>query len=118
MTFALFPDYVMAGDRSSYTILVQQKPKRDLGHNPQLDPEGSRIPSKRVPISISISDGLSIPYFDKNEIDSFDVIDENGIYLASLTTEHEFVSFIFTLDKPVEIRINLNEYILQGYLNI
>lgn len=118
MTFAIFPDYVIAGNRSSYTILVQRKPNGDLGHNTQLDPEGNRIPSRKFPVSISLSDGLSMPNFDKCEIDSFDIIDENGIYLASFSTEQEFVSFIFTLDKPVEIRINLKEYILQGYLNI
>lgn len=119
MNFTLFPDYLIAsGNSSTYNVLVQKKPKRDIGHNPQLDPEGSRMPPRRIPISISLSDGLSIPDIDKDEIELYEVLDENGMYLAMFTTEQEFISFIFTLKTTVEFRIYFEEYILQGYLNI
>ncbi len=117
MTFALLPDRIMAGNSTSYTILVQKKSKEDSRHNQDLSPVGNRMPPRLLPILIS-QEGLSIPDVNNDEIILYEVIDQYGTYLATFTTEAEFISFIFMNEGSIEIRIYLDEYILQGYLSL
>lgn len=117
MTFALLPEHIMAENSTSYTILVQKKPKEDSRHNQDLSPVGSRMPPRPLPILIS-QEGLSIPDINNDEITLYEVIDEYGTCLATFTTEAEFISFIFMNEGTIEIRFHLDEYILQGYLSL
>jgi len=77
---------------------------------------GCRAPSKPISCYISESTGLVIPGVDKSDIISFEVYNENGICLASLIEESEFISFLFSLSEPVEIRIITERYIYHGYI--
>jgi len=79
---------------------------------------GCRAPSKPISCHISESTGVVIPGVDKSDIISFEVYNENGICLASLTEESEFISFLFSLSEPVEIRIITDQYIYHGYISL
>ncbi|MDE6769890.1 MAG: hypothetical protein K2J78_09235 [Muribaculaceae bacterium] len=58
------------------TVPVKKEPKKDI------DPEGLRVPGHIVYCSISIENGVELPGVAKEEIESFEVYDDAGFFLA------------------------------------
>jgi len=116
MLLATFPLELFAGNDSNTVAVYLYKQYKD--NTEEEDDEGNRIPARPVQCYISESTGIDIPAVDKSDITSFEVYSENGICLASLTEESEFVSFLFSLSEPVEIRIITDLYIYHGYISM
>lgn len=80
--------------------------------------DGYRCPSRPVSIVITQADGVQIPHVDKNEILSYSIYDEEETCLATFTNEADFVDFVFSTTGEVEIRIELADYYLCGWLQL
>lgn len=80
--------------------------------------DGYRSPSRPITINISRTDGVQIPHVDKNEILSYSIYDEEETCLATFTNEADFVDFVFSTTGEVEIRIELADYYLCGWLQL
>ncbi len=120
MFLATFPLELIAGNETNTfaVYLYKQSNNNTDNDDDDHDDEGRRVPSKPIQCYISESTGIDIPAVDKSDITSFELYSENGICLASLTEESEFVSFLFSLSEPVEIRIITDRYIYHGYISM
>lgn len=63
-------------------------------------------------------EGISISGMDFSEITLYEVLDKDGFTLASFESEQEFITYIFTLEETVGIRLYLDGFVLSGFLNI
>jgi len=116
---SIIPVTITAENTSAtYTVTLQTQPNKGKEHNQPIDQEGQRAPARPIQCYISESTGIDIPAVDKSDITSFEVYSENGICLASLAEESEFISFLFSLSEPVEIRIITDQYIYHGYTSM
>lgn len=104
---------------NAYTIIMY-KYYKNSDDKPILDPPpgAHRSPQYRVAARISLSEGMVIPGVDKSEILSYQVFDENGYCTGIFHDNGDFTSFIFKQKGIIEIRIELEEYWLCGYLNL
>lgn len=78
----------------------------------------NRTPAYPITIFISVVDGVQIPHVENNEIFSYAVYDEDETCLATFTDEADFVDFVFSTTGEVEIRIELADYYLCGWLQL
>ena len=78
----LFPNPIMAGNKISYTVPMHKQPKRQTGHNKDLDEEGLRMPPKPISCFINKTDGVTI-----NGIrDWVESLPKKSISMATLAT--------------------------------
>lgn len=78
--FTIFPWMVKAEAATLYGT-VQKIPSPSEGSidlDPDLNPEGNRTPSIKIPIVISGENGLQIPNVDNADILLYEVIDNQG----------------------------------------
>lgn len=93
--------------------------KSDGGHHVDYNnKKGNRTPAYPITVFISVADGVQIPHVDKNEILSYSIYDEEETCLATFTNEADFVDFVFSTTGEVEIRIELADYYLCGWLQL
>lgn len=88
----------------------------DLG---QIDPKPTKKRSggQLIPCEITLN-GISISGMDTSGISLYEVLDINGVPLSSFETEEEFLTYIFTLEETVGIRLYLDGLVLSGFLYI
>ena len=104
-----------AGNLANQRTIVLIKQSKWFDEMP--DVEGHRAPTQRISARISLSEGMVIPGVDKSEILGYYALDEQGNLLGEFHNNHEFASFVFSLKGTIEIRIELEDYWLCGYLN-
>lgn len=80
-------------------------------------PTRKRSGGQRLPCEITLN-GISISGMDTSGISLYEVLDIDGIALASFETEQEFLACLFTLEQTVGIRLYLDGFVLSGFLNI
>lgn len=110
----LFPASTLA---ENY-IEVKTRIVIDSAPIPTNDPDGDRIPARPIIITISMEGGVSIPGINNEDVLSYSIYDENGGLLASFTDETEFAATILSWSGIMEIRIELPEYSLCGWLEL
>lgn len=81
------------------------------------DPESMRKPGKPITGIIDSENGIQIPGLDKSQVVSYELYSE-GICLGSWCDETDFISQLSEQDGLVEIRINLQDYCLRGYMEL
>lgn len=110
MSLALSPLTVQA-DSLELDVRTQ------LVHNPKNDPDGNRVPSRPIFITINVN-GVTIQSSDKSEATSYVIYDEDGMLIASYADDKEFAAAIFSMSGTIQIRIEFDDYALQGWLTL
>lgn len=77
---------------------------------------GRRCPTHPIYCEIDLNNGLSFSGKDTIDVVGYELIDENGCILDSFTDESEFVEYLFSLQKPTEIRLYTDQYVYIGYI--
>lgn len=85
---------------------------------PDIPPIGQRSGQFSIIVSINYAEGIAIPEIDKNEILSYEAYDENGDRLGVFYDNIEFTHFVLSLNGTIELRIELEDYWLCGYINL
>lgn len=80
-------------------------------------PTKKRSGSHQIPCEISM-DGISISGMDTSDIYLFEVRNDNGELLNSFVSEHEFITYLYTFDETVEIRLYFEDFVLRGFLHL
>lgn len=112
MASILFPDSVMAGDRTSYTVSMRKQSR----HNKGLDEEGLRTPPMPIYCVISRTDGINIAGLTE-DITSYEIWDtSHEINIASFSDESEFLDFLFPLIGDYKIKFETENYYIIGYI--
>lgn len=116
MASILFPDSIMAGNKTSYTVAMHKQPKRQTGHNKDLDEEGLRMPPMPISCIINKTDGVTIIGVPEDII-SYEVWDtSHEINIASFSDESEFLDFLFPLIGDYKIKFETENYYIIGYI--
>lgn len=111
LSFSAFAD-----DDSSTTYTVEVAQSID----PYIVDDGPvrhRTPPRPLICTIS-PNGINIQSVNTEEITAYDIYDTEGGCIASFTTEQDFISFIYSLDGTVEIRIHTDGYVFHGYVQL
>lgn len=112
MASILFPDSIMAGDRTSYTVSMRKQSR----HNKGLDEEGLRTPPMPIYCVISRTDGINIAGLTE-DITSYEIWDtSHEINIASFSDESEFLDFLFPLIGDYKIKFETENYYIIGYI--
>ncbi|MCM1452615.1 MAG: hypothetical protein NC102_10155 [Clostridium sp.] len=85
---------------------------------PRLDPDGERAPSRPIRIKIDSEEGVSIPGVDAAEVISYSLYDEEGMLIASYANDIDFAQAVLSMSGVVDLRIELPEYCLCGWLHL
>lgn len=85
----------------------------------EVDPRPSKKRSggQQIPCEITLN-GISISGMDTSDIYLFELRTENGELLNSFVSEHEFITYLYTLDETVEIRLYFEDFVLGGFLHL
>ncbi|MCM1140180.1 MAG: hypothetical protein NC453_16565 [Muribaculum sp.] len=89
-----------------------------VGSDPtEMDPPPTkrRAGSQTIPCEISI-EKVDLSGIDISGISLYEVHDINGVTLASFESEQEFITYIFTMEETVGIRLHLDGFVLSGFL--
>lgn len=81
-------------------------------------PEIHRMPNRPFLAMISMVNGIEISGIFNNEILSYEAYDENGDRLGVFYDNIEFTHFVLSLNGTIELRIELEDYWLCGYINL
>lgn len=81
------------------------------------DPEGMRKPGKPIIGTIDSENGIQIPGLDKSQVVSYELYCE-GSCMGSWYDEAGFLLQLSEQEGIMEIRINMPEYYLSGYLTL
>lgn len=116
----IFPFNVKADDVALlYTFKTHLQIKGGSDRRiPQKDNDCYRSPIHPILITISQVDGVQVSQVCKNDILSYSIYDEEETCLATFTDEADFVDFVFSTTGEVEIRIELADYYLCGWLQL
>ena len=108
----LFPPFLCNGERTESFILYLSGDPDPTEVDP--GPTKKRSKGKQLPCEITI-DGISISGVDTSGINLYEVLDIDGITLASFETEQEFLTYLFTLEETVGIRLYFDGFVLSGF---
>jgi len=95
-----------------------RKERKDKGHNNDLDEEGKRSPSRPMMAYFDPDDGFIVSGVDDNDIVSYEAYDENKVCIGIFYDNMQFSSFVLSQTGLIEIRVELDEYLLIGFLEI
>lgn len=111
----LFPPLLCNGETTeSFIVYLSGDPDpTDMDQRPTRKRSGGQ----RLPCEITLN-GISISGIDTSGISLYEVLDIDGITLASFETEQDFLTYLFTLEETVGIRLYLDGFVLSGFLNI
>lgn len=111
----LFPPLLCNGETTeSFIVYLSGDPDpTDMDQRPTRKRSGGQ----RLPCEITLN-GISISGIDTSGISLYEVLDIDGITLASFETEQNFLTYLFTLEETVGIRLYLDGFVLSGFLNI
>lgn len=116
---AFLPSTVHAvGENVSHVIQMRKRPSTTIDREIDIDCEGHRMPSRPILCSISNSTGIDIASIDKNEIQSFEIYDNQDICIYSSPNDLDFIHMLFSLNGSFELRFVIDEYILVGYISV
>ncbi len=114
MASILFPDSVMAGDRTSYTVSMRKQSR----HNKGLDEEGLRTPPMPIYCVISKTDGINIAGLTE-DITSYEIWDtSHEINIASFSGESDFLDYIFSMTGNLLIKFETENYSITGDITL
>lgn len=102
---------------SKITTTVTKQPSSNNGLKIEVDPEGKRVPGRRIACTIDFESGVDIAGIEKNEIISYEIVEEGNVLCVS-TNEIDFVEALFSFTGVIQIRFITNEYILTGYIHL
>ncbi len=119
LIMAFIPSAVHAGGgSSSHVIQMRKQPSTTIDREIDIDCEGHRMPSRPIFCNISISTGIDIASIDKNEIQSFEIYDDQNICIYSSSDELDFIHVLFSLNGSFELKFVIDNYILVGYISV
>lgn len=114
MASILFPDSVMAGDRTSYTVSMRKQSR----HNKGLDEEGLRTPPMPIYCVISRTDGINIAGLTE-DITSYEIWDtSHEINIASFFEESDFLDYLLTQTGDFQLNFETENYNVFGYISL
>ena len=103
--------------RSAFNYQVQFIASKLIENPEDLDPESMRKPTRHINGSIDSENGIQIPGLDKSQVVSYELYSEDTC-MGSWPDEEAFLMQLTQQDGLVEIRINLPEYFLSGYIEL
>ncbi|MDE6074461.1 MAG: hypothetical protein K2J42_08925 [Muribaculaceae bacterium] len=80
------------------------------------DNNGRRTAPRPIHITISTTDGVSIPNVDKSEVSSYEIYDNDGYCLASYINDKDFARHIFSTDGILQIKLLMKDRLLIGWI--
>lgn len=98
------------------TVNLHKQIKHDTLLKPELDEEGSRMPSRPVTALISMINGCQIPGVNTNDILSYEVYDENLDCIGVFQDNLQFASFVLSYNNTMEIRVELEDFVFFGVI--
>lgn len=117
MLLSLFPAHIIAdAPESQSTIMLSRRPKTK-DHNQNLDDDGQRAPSIKIPIYISEDNEIYSPSFDASDVISYNILNTTEDIIFSSTDQYDFANFIHSYQEPIWIQIEFSEYYIEGWYN-
>ena len=105
------------GARNEMSVLLS-KVAYDNNDDEKVHQKGHRSLACPITAIVSQSDGMMIPGVDQSEIIAYEAYDEKGRCLGSFRDGKDFVIFLFAQRGYIEIRVELSDYYLRGYLEL
>lgn len=116
MVGILFPDSIMAGNKTSYTIAMHKQPKRQTGHNKDLDEEGLRMPSMPISCFINKTDGVIIMGVPEDII-NYEIWDiSHEVNIGAFSEESDFIDNLFLQTGDFQLNFETENYHVFGYI--
>jgi len=113
----LIPCHVKAWNNSrTYSIQLDKYCNSEFNDDIDPDVTGHRAPARPIFGTISQDTGINIPNIELEEIVSYEIYDENQNCIASFPDETDFITYLFSCSGEIEIRLNLTDYSLVGFL--
>lgn len=109
-----FSAYADSDSSTTYTVEVTQSIDPYVVDN---GPVRHRTPPRPLICTIS-TNGINIQSVNTEEIIAYDIYDTEGGCIATFTNEQDFISFIYSLEGTVEIRVHTDGYVFHGYVQL
>lgn len=114
MASILFPNSIMAGNKTSYTVTMRKQSR----HNKGLDEEGLRTPPMPIYCVISKTDGVSIVDLTEDII-SYEIWDTtHEINIASFSEVSDFLDYLFIQTGNFQLNLETENYHICGYITL
>lgn len=118
MASILFPDSIMAGNKTSYTVAMHKQPKRQTGHNKDLDEEGLRMPPMPISCFINKTDGVTIIGVPEDII-NYEIWDiSHEVNIGFFSEESDFIDYLFLQTGDFQLNFETENYHVFGYITI
>lgn len=118
MACFLFPNSVMAGNQTTYSVPVKKKQKNGDVVDMKVDEGGRRSPSMPLCCTISKTDGVNITGLSEDII-IYEVRDvSNETTLVSFTSESDFLDYLFLQTGDFQLYFETENYQVAGYITI
>lgn len=116
MLMMMFPSLAFSQNECTVPMYWQSDSRPE--HEVDPSPKGVRAPARPVIIYINSEEGVVIQGVGQDEVLSYEAYDMNSTMLASFTDGVEFANYVLNYTDTLEIRINLSEYSLRGYISL
>ncbi len=111
------PIHAFDGEGEGGISIILFPSDNDDGKVPELPGRGNRLPSRRLECIIT-HEGITIPGYNTEDILAYEIYTVDGVPVASFVDEEDFITFIFSAEGAYEIRLQFEEVILKGYINL